>query len=260
SISRPKHSRNTMGQINYRHDHGIAVIEIENEGRLNAFTRAMRAEISTLLARANDDPRATAAVITGRGDAFCAGQDLNEAQGWTDETPWVEEFEDFFRALLRFQKPLIAAVNGVAAGGGFQMALMCDSRIGHPGTRMGQPEVKRGLASVTGTWLLQRSVGDMRARELALSGRLMDAEELKQLGILNAIVPEGEVMRAAFAACAQFAQSPPDSYARTKTWLYENLSAEMSTVIRDAAVLHRKGFASGVSQAGATHFLRPNQS
>ena len=249
-----------MGQINHRHDHGIAVIEIENEGRLNAFTRAMRGEIATLLGRANDDPRVTAAIITGRGDAFCAGQDLNEAQGWNDETPWVEEFEDFFRALLRFQKPLVAAINGVAAGGGFQMALLCDSRIGHPGTRMGQPEVKRGLASVTGTWLLQRSVGDMRARELALSGRMIDAEELKQLGILNAIVPKSEVMGAAFAACAKFAESPADSYARTKTWLYDSLSDEISVVIKDAALLHRKGFTSGVSQAGATHFLQPNHS
>lgn len=248
-----------MGQINYRHDQGVAIIEIENEGRLNAFTRAMRGEIGTLLAQSSDDPRITAAVITGQGDAFCAGQDLNEAQGWNDETPWVEEFEDFFRALLRFQKPLVAAVNGVAAGGGFQMALLCDSRIGYPGTRMGQPEVKRGLASVTGTWLLQRSVGDMRARELALSGRMMEADELKQLGILNAIVPQGALMAAALAACAQFAECPADSYARTKTWLYESLSDEISTVIRDAAAAHRKGFASGVSQAGATNFLRPNQ-
>lgn len=248
-----------MGQINYTLDQGIAVIEIENEGRLNAFTRAMRGEIGTLLARSSDDPHITAAVITGRGDAFCAGQDLNEAQGWNDETPWVEEFEEFFRALLRFPKPLVAAVNGVAAGGGFQMSLLCDSRIGHPGTRMGQPEVRRGLASVTGTWLLQRSVGDMRARELALSGRMMEAGELKQLGILNAIVPRGALMAAAFAACAELAASPADSYARTKAWLYESLSDEISVIIRDAAAAHRKGFASGVSQAGATHFLRPNQ-
>ena len=173
-----------MGQIHFRDDHGIAVIEIENEGRLNAFTRAMRGEIGTLLGRANNDPRLTAAVITDEASLLCR-PGPQRAQGWNDETPWVEEFEDFFRALLRFQKPLVAAINGVAAGGGFQMALLCDSRIGHPGTRMGQPEVKRGLASVTGTWLLQRSVGDMRARELALSGRMIEAEELKQLGILK---------------------------------------------------------------------------
>jgi len=138
------------------------------------------------------------------------------------------------------------------------MALLCDARVGHPGVLMGQPEVKRGLASVTGTWLLQRSVGDMRARELALSGRLMDAEELKQVGILNQIVPEGQVLPAAFRICEQLAQSPADSYARTKTWLYESLSDEITTVLRDAARLHRQGFKSGVSQAGVTHFLRPN--
>jgi enoyl-CoA hydratase/carnithine racemase len=245
-----------MGQIHLRNEDNIAVIGIENPGRLNAFSRAMRADIGRLLDQADEDPRMLGAVITGSGDAFCAGQDLNESTHWTEETPWVEEFDEFFRALLRFKKPLVAAINGVAAGGGFQMALLCDTRIGHPGVRMGQPEVRRGLASVTGTWLLQRSVGDMCARELALSGRLMDAEELKQLGILNIVVREEEVMTAALTACAQFAESPADSYARTKTWLYESLSKEIGVVLRDAARLHRLGFASGVSQAGVTRFLR----
>jgi enoyl-CoA hydratase len=247
-----------MGQIHVRQEGLLAVIEIENPTRLNAFSRAMRVEIGRRLGEANNDERVIGAVITGRGDAFCAGQDLNESTDWTDQTPWVEEFEDFFRDILRFSKPLVAAVNGVAAGGGFQMALLCDSRIGHPEVRMGQPEVKRGLASVTGTWLLQRSVGDMRARELALSGRFMDADELRQLGILNAMVPKDQVLAAALAACTRFAESPADSYARTKAWLYESLSEEISVVLRDAARLHRQGFASGVSQAGVTHFLRPD--
>jgi enoyl-CoA hydratase len=247
-----------MGQINLRQDQNIAVIEIENSSRLNAFSRAMRAEIGRTLGRLNDDTSTMAAVITGSGDSFCAGQDLNESVNWTEETPWVEEFDEFFRDLLRFKKPLVGAINGVAAGGGFQMALLCDSRVGHPGVLMGQPEVKRGLASVTGTWLLQRSVGDMRARELALTGRLMDAEELKQIGILNQIVPAKQVLPTAFAICEELAQSPADSYARTKTWLYESLSDEITTVLRDAAHLHRQGFKSGVSQAGVTQFLRPN--
>lgn len=247
-----------MGQIHLRHEQNIAVLELENPGRLNAFSRAMRAEIGHILGRVNEDPSMIAAVITGRGDAFCAGQDLNESVNWTEETPWVEEFDTFFRDLLRFKKPLVGAINGVAAGGGFQMALLLDARVGHPGVRMGQPEVKRGLASVTGTWLLQRSVGDMRARELALSGRLVDADELKQLGILNHVVAPDQVLPTAFALCEAFASSPADSYARTKTWLYESLSDEITTVLQDAARLHKMGFKSGVSQAGVTHFLRPN--
>src|SRR5262249_23708404 len=149
----------------------------------------------------------------GAGDAFCAGQDLNEVTGWDEATPWVEEFEAFARALLSFRKPLVAAVNGVAAGGGFQMALLCDSRIGHPGVRMGQPEVKRGLASVTGTWLLRRSVGDLRARELVLTGRLMDAEELMRLGILDAVVASETVAAEALQKCRVLASRPADSFA-----------------------------------------------
>ena len=170
--------------------------------------------------------------------------------------PWVEEFEEFARSILRFNKPLVAAVNGVAAGGGFQIALLCDSRICHPLTRMGQTEVRRGLASVTGTWLLQRTVGDTRARELALSGRLMDADELLRLGLVQAVVPEYQVREASLARCREFAASPADSYARTKTWLYESISDESKAVFADAVQSHRRGFASGVSQQGAVDFLQ----
>ena len=245
-----------MGHASLRMEGDIAVITIESPGRLNAFTRAMRNEIGCALADIEKDPRAAGAIVTGAGDAFCAGQDLNETTGWDETTPWVEEFETFARGLLSFRKPLVAAINGVAAGGGFQMALLCDSRIGHPGVRMGQPEVQRGLASVTGTWLLQRSVGDLRARELVLTGRLMDAEELMRLGILDALVPRERVVERALRKCRLLASTPPDSFARTKTWLYESISEEMRSVFRDASRLHRQGFASGVSQAGAASFLR----
>ena len=86
----------------------------------------------------------------------------------------------------------------------------------------------------------------------------MEAEELQQLGILNHIVPADRVLETAFEICRQLAESPADSYARTKTWLYESLSDEITTVLLDAGRLHRQGFASGESQAGVTHFLRPN--
>lgn len=245
-----------MGHASLRMEGDIAVITFENPGRLNAFTRAMRHEIGRILAEIEGAAGSAGAVLTGADDSFCSGQDLNEATGWDEATAWVEEFESFARGLLSFRKPLVAAVNGVAAGGGFQMALLCDSRIGHPGVWMGQPEVKRGLASVTGTWLLQRSVGDLRAREVGLTGRLMDAEELVRLGILDAVVPREKVVEGALRKCRLLASNPTDSFARTKTWLYESISDEMRSVFRDASRLHRPGFASGVSQAGAASFLR----
>jgi enoyl-CoA hydratase len=245
-----------VGHASVRMEGDIAVITVANPGRLNAFTRAMRHEIGRMLVEIEGDARSVAAVLTGAGNAFCAGQDLNEAREWDEATPWVEEFESFARGLLSFRKPLVAAVNGVAAGGGFQMALLCDSRIGHSGVCMGQPEVKRGLASVTGTWLLQRSIGDLRAREIVLTGRLMEAEELLRVGILDAVVPHEKVVEWALRKCRLLASNPPDSFARTKTWLYESISEEMQSVFRDASRLHSQGFASGVSQEGAAKFLR----
>jgi enoyl-CoA hydratase/carnithine racemase len=244
-----------MSRVTLRTEGEVAIIELDSPGRMNAFTREMRAAIGRMLATIDGDAALAGAVITGAGEAFCAGQDFNESRRWGPDVPWVEEFEDFFRAILSFSKPLVAAVNGVAAGGGFQMALVCDRRVGHAQTRMGQTEVRWGLASVTGTWLLQRSVGDIRARELALSGRVMEAEELQRIGLLDRLVPREEVLAAAVARWRQLAESPRDGFVRTKRWIYENLSQEIARVCKEAAELHRLGFASGVSQEGAVRFL-----
>lgn len=244
-----------MGTIHHSREREIAVITIDSPGKLNAFTRGMRYRIVELLAAAAADPEVAGVVLTGAGDAFCAGQDLTESVNWDAGIPWVQEFETLMRAILSIPKPVVAAVNGVAAGGGFQVTLLCDSRVGWSGTRMGQPEVRTGLASVTGTWLMQRAVGALRARELALSGRLMDSDELLRLDFLDAIVPRENVLAAAFERCRAFAANPADSFARTKLWLYENLSDELAKVFVEAAEKHRKGFEAGVSQAGAAKFI-----
>lgn len=244
-----------MSEILYELRDRVAIVTISAPDRLNAFTRAMRGEIVRCLAAAQKDAGAIGAVITGAGDSFCAGQDLNEVPTWTPRTPWVAEFEALFRALFGFLKPLVAGVNGIAAGGGFQVALTCDVRVGQPGTRMGQPEVRNGLASVTGTWLMERSVGQMRARELALSGRLMGADEALRLGFLDAVVPDQQVLEAAIGRCRELAANPADSYARTKTYLYESVSDEIASVCAAAARLHGMGFESGASQHGARRFF-----
>lgn len=250
-----------MGQVQVHVEDDVAVITIESPGRLNAFTRAMRACIAESLDQINRDVGLVGAVLTGAGESFCAGQDFNESQNWDENTPWVEEFEQMFRAILGFGKPLIAAVNGVAAGGGFQTALMCDTRIAHNGVKMGQPEVKWGLASITGTWLLQKSVGVLKARELVLTGRLVKADELLRLGLVDELVPADKVVGASLDACRGLAKHPADSFARTKTWMAESIMDEMNAVFRDAVRFHKAGFASGVSQAGASGFLgdRGNQ-
>lgn len=249
-----------MGDIHVGYRGQIAVLTIDNPGRLNAFTRAMRGRIIESLVSIDKDPALAGAILTGAGEAFCAGQDFNESMTWTCDTPWIEEFEELYRGFFAFKKPLVAAVNGVAAGGGFQTALLCDYRVAHDHARMGQTEVKWGLASVTGTWLLQKSIGMTRAREMALSGRLVAGPELLDLGLIDMIVPRPDVMQAALAACRNLATSPADSIARTKRWLYESVSDELSVVFEAARRLHREGFASGISQAGAANFIAHKKS
>ena len=244
-----------MGDVSVGYRDEIAVITINSPGRLNAFTRAMRGRIVESLAEIEKDPALVGVVLTGAEDAFCAGQDFNESVTWTEDTPWIDEFEELYRGFLAFEKPLVAAVNGVAAGGGFQAALLCDYRIAHDEVRMGQTEVKWGLASVTGTWLLEKSLGLARARELALSARLVTGRELLDLGLVDMVVPRQDVMRAALDVCHGLAASPAASIAKTKRWVYESVSDELSVVFEAARRLHQEGFASGVSQAGAANFM-----
>ena len=212
----------------------VALKVISAPGRLNAFTRAMRADIVQTLCKIESEADLVGAIITGDGNAFCAGQDFNEVRAWTGDTPWLAEFRAYVEALSAFPKPLVAAFNGVATGGGSQSALMCDGRIAHAGVGMGQPEVRSDLASVIDTWLLNRSVGAVRARELVLSGRLMKVAELVKLGFVDRVVSKGSVVSVAIDKCREFAGNPAESFARTKRWLYESSRVELEEVCEDA--------------------------
>ena len=245
-----------MGDVTLRMEDSVAILIMDNPGRLNAISRNIRLKIQKYLSELKDDPAVSGVVLTGAGTAFCAGGDLNEMMLFDENTPWVAEFGELVVSVMSFPKPVIAAVNGVAAGGGFQLALVCDTRLGHPGTRMGQPEVKRGLASITGSWFLRRSVGELRARELTLSGRLMEAPELLSLGFLESLENPEDLLSSAIRKCRVFASSPSASFIRTKQWLLDSMIEEFTAVLDDAARLHSQGFASGISQKGAAAFVQ----
>jgi enoyl-CoA hydratase len=200
-------------------DGQVTIIVLNRPEVLNAWDRAMRREITALLAEADSDPATEAAVITGSGDrAFGAGQDLREAamRGPAEIDAWVEEWRVFFGALRGCGKPTVAALNGVVAGSSLQFALMADARIGHQGVRMGQPEIKSGVASSMGPWILQTMLGPMRATDLVLSGRLMDAAECERLGLIDRLVAREEVRDAAVAHARSLAAQPKLAFRLTK--------------------------------------------
>lgn len=244
-----------MGSILLHDDGAVRRLTISTPGRLNAWTRAMRDDLETRLEEAAADDRVRAVVVTGDGDAFCAGQDFHEVTTWDADTPWVEEIERFYRAILTFPKPTVAAVNGVAAGSGMQFALLCDYRVGAVDARMGQTEVRWGLASITGTWLLRELLGPVRARALALSARLVVGEDLLRLGLLDEQVATANVLARAVAVAEEMAAHPAAAFATTKEWCQRDVLEGLARAFADARELHGSVFREGVSQAGAQRFL-----
>src|SRR3990172_8583248 len=154
-------------------DGTVALVTLNRPERLNAVNGALRAALIRTLGELNRDDRVRAVVITGAGDrAFCAGQDLEEAVAveWTQLVPWLSSTRDMYQAVRDVDKPCVAALNGVTAGAGFQIALCADWRVVAPTTRIGQPEVKAGLPSIVGSYLMTLHVGMTHNVQASLSG------------------------------------------------------------------------------------------
>jgi enoyl-CoA hydratase/carnithine racemase len=196
--------------INVEQQAEIALVVFNRPEVLNAWHRAMRREIVVACHAIEHDPHVRAVVFTGAGErAFGAGQDLGESGPAESEIDdWVEEWRAFFGSLRDLSKPTVAALNGVAAGSAFQFALLCDFRIGHRGCRMGQPEIKSGVGSAIGPWIIHTFLGPACAADLTLTGRLMDAGECRDLGLLNQIVGIEEVLSEAMSLAGELAGRP----------------------------------------------------
>ncbi len=199
------------------------VITINRPAAYNAWTSATRCEIGTLVADANDDDAISAIVVTGAGNkAFCAGQDLTETKAFIageSVTKWIADLTSFYDTIRSLEIPLICALNGVAAGSGFQFALLSDVVVGHYGVAVGQPEVNSGIPSIFGPWIIAESLGKSRAVELCLTGRMMDAEEAQHLGLIHHIVPQDRVLEAALEVAEDLSRKPPNAMRLTKKYL-----------------------------------------
>ena len=236
---------------------GISVITLNRPAARNAVHAAMRAEIRAALAPAADDPAIRAVVVTGAGAAFCAGNDLAEARSLDADScaAWVSDLRRHHDAIRNLDKPCVAAVNGVAAGAGLQIALLCDLRLGQPATRIGQPEINVGLASVIGVQLMELALGHAHTRDLALSGRLVAAEEALRIGLLNRIVPAGELMAEAMNAARFLADRPPNAFRLSKRRLREMTQTAWDSAFEAALRLQREAYATGEPQAVMARFF-----
>lgn len=192
---------------------GAAVVITLNRPQvLNAWHRPMRQELVQALRQAEREDAVRAIVLTGAGEqAFSAGQDLSETMEFDPDraVEWIREWDELYDLIRSLSKPLIAALNGVAAGSAFQVALLCDFRVGHAGVRMGQPEINSGIPSTTGPWIMREMIGLARTIDLTLSGRMMAAAECAALGLINRLVPPERVLPESLALAEELAAKPP---------------------------------------------------
>jgi len=173
----------------------VAIWTIDRPERMNSLSRDTLLQLGALTREALANPAVRAIVITGAGDkAFCGGADLKERQGMTenDVRVQVELYRSELGPLDRSPKPVIAAINGVALGGGLELALVCDLRVAAPHAVLGLPETSLGIIpGAGGTQRLPRLVGEARAKEMILLARRMSATEALAWGVVNRVSPEG---------------------------------------------------------------------
>jgi enoyl-CoA hydratase/carnithine racemase len=248
-------------RVLFERHHHTAVITLNRPDKLNAWTADMRDQLTAYLYDAAADSDVSAVVVTGRGRGFCAGQDLAESAGFhaddpTDSNQWIESFRTLYSAVRDLDKPTVMAINGIAAGSGFQFALMGDLRIGHPDARLGQPELLSGIPSITGIWAMWSVLGRARTTELILTGRLMDGREAASVGLLTEIVPEESVLPTALERAEQLSNLPPVALALTKRRLRELEDTSFLEAFESAKQIHAAAYATGEPQREMNRFLK----
>jgi 2-(1,2-epoxy-1,2-dihydrophenyl)acetyl-CoA isomerase len=219
-----------MSYITLSSDAGVATITLNRPEKLNAFTGTMREDLLAALRESAGD----VVVITGAGRAFCAGGDvefmhaLQESNDTAAFRKLLDAGRDVILQIAAMPRPVIAAVNGVAAGAGCNLALACDYRIAAETAKLSQAFVKIGLhPDWGGTWLLPRLVGRSRAFEILATGRLLEATEALAIGMIDRVVPDALADAQAFART--LAAAPPLALTNIK----RSLSSSETSTLRD---------------------------
>lgn len=210
----------------------VAVLTIERRDALNAINRRLLSDLSELLDEIEADADIYVVVLTGAGRAFAAGADIVEMQELSAYEG--KQFSIFgarvFDKLENLSRPVIAAVNGYALGGGCELAMACDIRLASEKAKFGQPEVKLGITpGFGGTQRLPRIVGISRAMEMVLTGRTIDAAEARSIGLVNEIYPQNELLDRALALAAEISLNAQIAVKQSKRCIRVGMQTDIST-------------------------------
>lgn len=240
----------------------VATVTLNRPDKLNAFFGSMREEIADAFEDLAGRSDIRAVVVTGRGRAFCAGADVGYLAGLLEDEAYeeanllVKAGRRVIRAVLEMPKPVIAALNGPAAGGGANLALACDLRIASDRASIGQTFNRIGLApDWGGSWLVPRIVGRSKAAELFFLGEMLDAAEAERLGLFHRVVPHPELYDAAREMADRLARKPPLALALAKKALRMSLDSGLEEMMDFEEMAQDSAFRSTDALEGTRAFV-----
>ncbi|MDN5844610.1 MAG: enoyl-CoA hydratase [Alcaligenaceae bacterium] len=218
----------------------VGLLTLNRPKVLNALSNEVIDELAQAVSRFEADDNIGAMVLTGSQKAFAAGADIAAMAGWTYMDVYKADYlGGNWDALRRIRKPIIAAVAGYALGGGCELAMLCDFIIAGDNAKFGQPEIKLGvIPGYGGTQRLPRAVGKAKAMDLALTGRMMDAEEAERSGLVSRIVPADQVLDEAIEAATVIASMSLPSAVMAK----ESVNRAFESTLSEGLLFERRNF------------------
>jgi enoyl-CoA hydratase/carnithine racemase len=247
------------------HEHSGTII-LDRPQKRNALSRQLLAEISQALDDLHQEKRVRAVILTGAGSAFCAGMDLGEmretAQSERPHERWHQDavvYQELIEQMLRFPKPLIAAVNGPAVAGGAGLVLGCDIVVASQGATFGLPEPLRGIVAGLVAPILCFRIGGGQAARLLLTAETLDADAAHRLGLFHELVEPDRLWARAVQIAAQCARCAPESLQLTKRMLNETIGEHLFTLLSAGAAASATARTTEAAQEGLDAFLEKRE-
>lgn len=247
-----------MAFVKFEQQGHVGIITIDRPDALNALNSQVLSDLDAVLDRVEAEDEIYVVILTGAGRSFVAGADIGEMKGFTssDGKKFGVRGGNVFLKLENLSKPVIAAVNGFALGGGCELAMACDIRLASEKAKFGQPEVGLGITpGFSGTQRLPRRVGIAKAKELIFSGKMIKADEAEKIGLANAVYAPEELMNGAVEMARSFMKNAPIAVKYSKACIDRGMQMDIDDGIALENELFAMCFATADQKEGMTAFL-----
>lgn len=234
----------------------VAIITLNRPDSLNALNGEVMRELAAIISDIDQNPELAVTVLTGAGRAFAAGADIKEMQPQTFSEMYLSDYFSGWDRFAAARKPVIAAVNGFALGGGCELAMMCDLIIASDKAKFGQPEIKLGVTpGMGGSIRLTKAIGKAKAMDLVLTGRMIDAAEADRIGLVSRIVPHEDLMASAISAANEIAAFSLPSILAAKEMVSRALEVSTAEGVRFERRLFMGLFGTSDQKEGMSAFV-----